>query len=395
MKRPSASELSQARRRITRSPRVFGGGLEMRPFPAVPRSASRPVERGRLEVRSSVSAKRRARMLVPITIDELAPSPQDLVMRIGTPHTITEWKALAQRLLTDQPCVFHRNLEISSRYAWMYKHSPAWFKWAGMAAFASHHARLVLYPFRLDTDSGGYADIPRSLGRQRVLLMEDVNTIRSTNNAIFDDIFWVHLAYASTENGIERLRALLGTNPHYQPLLSGFEAIDRGRRVLENPNASATDRRTAEELIWDGNIRLLEHEQRAVVQPNFDRLSCAFARLFSIGSALSFEARGVRQQRAYFSSFYLYSLGRGLPQVLRTHAWPRVTRFDDRWRWIVTAVVPRFRQLDADVLSVDVSLRRILDDARDTASTPCALPPLVQINEASVQPASSDARRRR
>jgi hypothetical protein len=37
-------------------------------------------------------------------------------------------------------------------------------------------------------------DLPRSLGRRRVLL-EDVNTIRATNNAIFDDIFWVHLAY--------------------------------------------------------------------------------------------------------------------------------------------------------------------------------------------------------
>ncbi len=45
-----------------------------------------------------------------------------------------------------------------------------------------------------------------------------------------------------------------------------------------------------------GNVQLLEHEQRALVQPNFDRLSCAFARLFSIGSALSFEVRGVRHE---------------------------------------------------------------------------------------------------
>ena len=43
----------------------------------------------------------------------------------------------------------------------------------------------------------------------RLLLLEDVNTIRETNNAIFDDIFWVHLAYATAENGIERLRDLL------------------------------------------------------------------------------------------------------------------------------------------------------------------------------------------
>ena len=78
-----------------------------------------------------------------------------------------------------------------------------------MAAIASHHVRLALFPLRLDTDRTGYVDIPHSLGRKKLLLLEDVNTIRATNNAIFNDIFWVHLAYVSAEDGIERLRALL------------------------------------------------------------------------------------------------------------------------------------------------------------------------------------------
>ena len=129
------------------------------------------------------------------------------------------------------------------------------------------------------------------------------------------------------------------------PVLAGFEAIDQGRRVLEDETASAEARRTAEDLIWEGNVQLLEHEQRALVQPNLDRLSCAFARLFSIGSALSFEVRGVRHEASYFTSFYLYSLTRGIPQALHAHAWPRITRFDDRWRWIVTSIVPRFRTI--------------------------------------------------
>ena len=105
--------------------------------------------------------------------------------------------------LTNQPCVFHRNLEISSRYGWMYKLQPTYFKWAGMAAFASYHVRLALLPFRLDTDRTGYVDIPHSLDRHRPhpggLLAVDVDTIRETNNAIFDDIFWVHLAYSSAD----------------------------------------------------------------------------------------------------------------------------------------------------------------------------------------------------
>ena len=44
-------------------------------------------------------------------------TPEQLVQERGTPDTIRGWKALAQGLLTDQPCVFHRNMGISSRYA--------------------------------------------------------------------------------------------------------------------------------------------------------------------------------------------------------------------------------------------------------------------------------------
>ena len=309
-----------------------------------------------------------------ITPDELIPPPHELVRRHGTPDTIAGWKALADTLLTDQPCVFHRNLEISSRYAWIYKFLPACLKWAGMAAFASHHVRLALFPFRLDRDRTGYVDIPQSLGRRRVLLISDVNTIRATNNAIFDDIFWVHLAYATADDGIGRLRALLAAEPHYAPVLSGFEAIDRGHRIMEDGPASAEARRAAEDLVWDGNVQLLEHEQRALVQPNLDGLSCAFARLFSIGSALSFEVRGMRHEVAYFTSFYYYALTGGMRQVLHARAWPRITRFDDRWRWIVTCIVPRFRRFDADTHLLDASLRRVFHEAHAYASNPCVLP---------------------
>jgi hypothetical protein len=305
--------------------------------------------------------------------DELIPKPHEVVPRGRTPDTIAGWQALADGLLSDPCCAFHRNLEISSRYAWIHKLRPACFKWAAMAAIASHHIRLALFPLRLDTDRTGYVDIPHSLGRRKLLLTQDVNTIRATNNAIFNDIFWVHLAYVTADDGIERLRALLQAERHYAPVLAGFEAIDQGRRVLEDEMASAEARQRAADLIWEGNVDLLEHEQRALVQPNFDRLSCASAWLVSIGSATSFAIRGVRHEIAYFTSFYLYSLTRGIPHALRASAWPRITRFDDRWRWLVASVVPRFQRLDADTRLVDASLRHILDEARDFALTPCVL----------------------
>ncbi|HEY6568258.1 MAG TPA: hypothetical protein VI341_12145 [Actinomycetota bacterium] len=277
--------------------------------------------------------------------------------------------------MTDQACVFHRNVEISSRYAWIYRFLPAYFKWAGMAALASHHVRLALFPFRLDKDRTGYVDIPRGLERKRALLMSDVDTIRMTNNAIFDDIFWVHLAYGTAEDGIDRVRALLGPEPSYAPILSGFEAIDRGRRVVEDGSASEDARRRADDLIWEGNVQLLEHEQRALVQPNFDHLSCAFARLVSMGAATHFEVRGVRREVPYFTSFYTYSLTRGLRARTPPPTWPRITRFEDRWLWLVASIIPRFRRFDANVPLVDRSLRRIFDEARDYASNPCVVPP--------------------
>lgn len=349
-------------------------------FRSLPGDESEIHEAGKLVLQDE------ARIVDLISSDELVRKSREFFLRNGRPDTIAGWKALADGLLTNQSCVFHRNLEISLCYAWIYRLLPSCFKWAGMAAFASYHVRLALLPFRLDTDRTGYVDIPHSLDRHRPLLAEDVDTVRATNNAIFDDIFWAHLAYSSAEDGIECLRALLGADRHYAPLLSGFEAIDQGRRVLESGTASATSRRIAEDLIWVGNILLLEHEQRAVVQPNFDRLSCPFARLFSMGSTLSFEVRGLRQEVSYFTSFYLYSLTRGVPQALRANAWPRITRFDDRWRWIVASVVPRFRRLDADTRLVDAGLQRIFDEARRYASMPCVVPHSPKTDESLVGP---------
>jgi hypothetical protein len=297
-----------------------------------------------------------------------------VVPRDTTPDTIAGWKALVENLLTNRCCAFHRNMEISSRYAWMYQQQPARFKWAAMAAFASHKVRLALFPLRLDTDGTGYVDIPHSLGRKRLLLTADADTIRATNNAIFDDIFWVHLAYVTADDGIERLRVLLRAEPHYSSILAGFETIDQGSHVLTDETASLEARRAADDLIWQGTVQILEHEQRTLVQPNFDRLSFAFARLVSIGATTSFEVRGVRQEVAYFTSFYLDSLTRGVPHALRAHTWPRITRLDDRWRWLETSVVPRFRKLDSDVSLIDASLQRISDEARDYAAIPCVPP---------------------
>src|SRR4051812_24789691 len=87
----------------------------------------------------------------------------ELIRRDRLPETVAAWKAVTDGLLISQCCAFHRNVEISSRYAWLYTNLPACLKWAGMAAIASRHVRLALFPLRLDADRTGYVDIPHSL----------------------------------------------------------------------------------------------------------------------------------------------------------------------------------------------------------------------------------------
>ena len=58
------------------------------------------------------------------TSEEFAPGPTEFALRNGAPGTIAGWKAVADGLLTNPSCIFHRNLEISSCYAWIYKLLP-------------------------------------------------------------------------------------------------------------------------------------------------------------------------------------------------------------------------------------------------------------------------------
>ena len=301
----------------------------------------------------------------------------------GVPDTIAGWKAVAESLLTQESCAFHRNVEISTHYAWIYKRLPACLKWAGMAAIASHHVRLALFPLRLDSDRTGYVDIPRSLGRHKALLIKDVNTIRETNNAIFDDIFWVHLAYLSADDGVERLRALLGDEPHYAAVLAGFESIDRGRRVLDDESSSVEARLAAEQLIWEGNVQLLEHEQRA----SSSRTSTACRAPSRAWSrwAPPRPSRCAEYGRAGLLHLVLPLLDRHAdPARPRATRWPRITDYDDRWNWIVRSVVPRFRRLDADMRLIDASLRRIFAEGRTYSSMPCVVPHAPLTDPASV-----------
>ena len=92
-----------------------------------------------------------------------------------------------------------------------------------------------------------------------------------------------------------------------------------------------------------------------------------------MGSATSFEVSGLRHELRYFTSFYLSAARHGRPTAVRAGDWPRITAFDDRWRWLESSVVPRFRRLDAHAPLVDGSLRRIREESNYYPANPCVL----------------------
>jgi len=201
--------------------------------------------------------------------------------RLQVCSTPEECRACIATGLAPEDRLLERNAQISSSYAALYLRHPSLFKWSGMAAFASQHVRKLLW-------LKASADRERSSAAMlsRLVSMSELETIRAINNAIHDDIFWAHMVYDGCEDGAARLQKMVSGTP-MEPLGDGISLIERGRQKLKQGTQSGTD------LVASGNITLLRHEQETVVQPHLSLLSCAFARVFSLGSSLNYEPKGM------------------------------------------------------------------------------------------------------
>lgn len=281
--------------------------------------------------------------------------------------SVDEWKAHVESLLSRQPCVFARNGQISALYAALYFRRPALFKWSALAAIASRHIRVALWPLRLGADPREEIDLPRALGRWQALRLHDADRIRQTNNGIFDDIFWAHLVYDGTPAGLAELRRLVDGSEHDR-IGRVFARLEEGRRLLESGHPDG------HEVIWEANLGILEHEQRTLVQPNFERLSCAYARAFSFAATAGFEARGLWRATSLMTSFYGHALARRLRRGALGPLPPLLTSLEDRWAWMDGSIVPRFRQHEARGGRLQRSLGEIIDYAQGTGPTALASP---------------------
>lgn len=270
------------------------------------------------------------------------------------PSSLAEWRDSAEDLIQNKDCVFLRNREITANYARAYLKHSRLFKWAGMAAFASHHVRLALKPYSLAAGKSACFDANSEGQSQR---MASIRIIKDTNDSIYNDIYWAHMAYDGTKDGLKKIETAIGDNPEQQGLLEAFRKIDTAREMLEKQPESTI----ADELIWEANIDILRHEQVAMVQPRFERLPDSFSRVLSLFSTMHYQHGGRCKSTMLPGSFLAFVIQNYLGKK-RLQGKPSVVNLEYRWAWILKGILPGFQCFEAENKKITTKLKTLVSE---------------------------------
>ncbi len=255
------------------------------------------------------------------------------------------WQQLAEAKLPPEHEVVARNEAITGTYARWYSAQPL-FKWSGMAAFSSHRVGLALVPYRTHLADDLLGD-PDATGDRHPpefhTVLADLHCLRETNNLVFHDIGWAHLAYMSPEGGIAAIEHCLADEPQSRLMLQGFRLIEQGRLLMQG---DAQQQREGVELVWKGNVLLLKHEQSVIVQSKFDTLDFDCKMFLSCFTLMDFNAVYITTNFRYSSLFYAFMWTRGLPLLLKTRSTPQITNLRHRWFWIEKSLIPLWRRAE-------------------------------------------------
>lgn len=247
------------------------------------------------------------------------------------------WKAAALAALPPEEAVIERNRAITAAYASWYRDHPQLYKWAGAAAFASHRIGRALLPYRLDAVAQTVEVTGAVPQEEPPVLFGDLDRLRQTNTAVYADTAWAHLALVDPRGGIAAVRDGLATQSTSTELLTGFNAIEEGRQLLETGGASS---REAAAKIWEGNRLLLYHEQRNVIQPLVEKVGPAFRIFLSVTTQIDFGMPDGRPDFRTYTAFQKF-----MSKKLRPLA--QFNNFTDRWQWIEESVLETWKQVDA------------------------------------------------
>ncbi len=313
------------------------------------RHAGSEAARPRIE---SARTRRRLELwaVAPMTI--LADG-QQLVFGPQSP-TVDACRAAAEALLPSEDLVLPRNAAITTIYARLYLSSPDTFKWAGFAALASHQMGLALRLLGRHADDCGNVDLAGLERRSLFTLRDDLNLIRKSNNAVYRDVAWYHLAYGDRRFGIDYIRRVSPQEQPPSPLRAVFTDLHMAR---EREDAALT---------WAANRQILKHEQFEIVQPRMSEFDALGRCAVTLLSFMDFDANHSRFSISTASMFPLYMCTRGLCHLIRTLSPPDISNRAQRWRWISRRLLSQFERLDAEREHLISTLTR-LASAGETA----------------------------
>lgn len=225
-----------------------------------------------------------------------------------------QWRSRANRRIefspgnpADRATVLKRNEYVTAAYAEMYLRNPAVYKWAGMAALTSAAVGRGMYMIHGLKHS--------HMGLMVGLFSREVAQVSAMlgagNLAVFEDIYWQHLAYERA--GITELERMYRAGALDRRVIQAWRQIEQGRRAGDPA------------LIWAGNRGLLHYEQQQVLQPAvYD---------------------GDRELWKALSGWILSPIPGHVETIEAFAPGANIGIFDDRWAWIEQRMLPRWQAL--------------------------------------------------
>jgi hypothetical protein len=279
-------------------------------------------------------------------------------------QTKAYWQMRLLSHLPPEEQIRARNAAINATYARWFQRHPDWFRWAGMAAFASYRVGLLLavydYSFvRGDAFNAGSTE-EGLLNDARII--SSLEMLRLANNNAFANAGWAHLAYEAPDGGIEAVEAGLENDPEptQKFQLEGFREIERARKMAAG---SGTDRATINEIFWHGNYLLLKHEQWGVIQQHFAKLDLPLGLALTVITSLDFDATHLVRDKKTYCEFYRHMWTRGLSKLLLTFSLPNITRLEHRWSWVEGLVFPTWKKVVTNEPEISKKMMRIVQAA--------------------------------
>lgn len=274
------------------------------------------------------------------------------------------WQERLLSALPQENQIRARNAAINASYARWFQRHPDWFRWAGMAAFASYRVGLLLAVYDYSFVRGDAFSSGSTTGGlfNDARIINSLEMLRQANNNAFANAGWAHLAYESPEGGIEAIEAGLKDDPEptQKFQLEGFREIERAQRMRTE---SGVNQATVNEIFWRGNYLLLKHEQWGVIQQHFAKLDLPLGLALTVITSLDFDANHLARDKKTYCEFYRYMWTWGLPKLALTLSLPDITRLAHRWSWVGGLVFPTWKKVVTNDLDVSKKMMRIVKAA--------------------------------